>query len=182
MLNIGGVSLSVFLCTLSIRVKVLLWSVFYRWIMQYSEGRLGRVFVIRLEEGEDLIRSIQQFVENMEVSAGMIHFLGALREGRLIAGPKEPTIPPGPPFVEELGGAWETFGVATIYPGEGGRPAVHIHGSAGRGDRALTGCLREVATTYLVVEAIVFEFRGLEVKREIDEMTGLSLPHLKERL
>lgn len=150
--------------------------------MQYSEGRLGRIFVIRLEDGEDLIRSIQQFVERMEVSAGMIHFLGALREGRLIAGPKEPTIPPGPPFVEELEGSWETFGVATVYPGEEGKPAVHIHASAGHDDRALTGCLRKMATTYLVVEAVVFEFCGLEAKREIDEMTGLSLPHLKERL
>lgn len=72
--------------------------------MQYSEGRLGRVFVIRLEDGEDLIRSIQQFVEELDVTTGLIHFLGALKEGRLIAGPKEPTIPPGPPFVEELGG------------------------------------------------------------------------------
>jgi len=150
--------------------------------MQYSEGRLGRVFVIRLEDGEDLIGSIQKFVEKKGVSTGLIHFLGALREGRLITGPKDPTVPPGPPFVEDLEGAWETFGVATIYPGDGGKPAVHIHASAGHDDRALTGCLRERATTYLVVEAVVFEFLGLEAHREIDEMTGLRLPHLKERL
>ncbi len=150
--------------------------------MQYSEGRLGRVFVIRLEDGEDLIGSIQQFVEKTDVSVGIIHFLGALREGRLITGPKEPTIPPGPPFVEDLEGAWETFGVASVYPGEDGKPAVHIHASAGHDDRALTGCLREKATAYLVVEAVVFEFCGLEAKRVIDEKTGLSLPLLKERL
>ena len=150
--------------------------------MQYSEGRLGRVFVIRLEDGEDLIESIQRFAEQMDVSAGMIHFLGALREGRLITGPKKPTIPPGPPFVQELEGSWETFGVASVYPGEGGKPAVHIHASAGQDDRALTGCLREKATTYLVVEAVVFEFCGLEARRVVDEMTGLSLPLLKERL
>jgi predicted DNA-binding protein with PD1-like motif len=150
--------------------------------MQYSEGRLGRVFVIRLEDGEDLIGSIQQFVEKMGLSTGLIIFLGALREGRLITGPKEPTIPPGPPFVEDLKGAWETFGVASIYPGDGGMPAVHIHASAGHDDLALTGCLRERATTYLVVEAVVFEFLGLEARREIDERTGLLLPLLKERL
>jgi predicted DNA-binding protein with PD1-like motif len=150
--------------------------------MQYSEGRLGRVFVIRLEDGEDLIGSIQQFVEKMGLSTGLIIFLGALREGRLITGPKEPTVPPGPPFVEDLKGAWETFGVASIYPGDGGKPAVHIHASAGHDDRALTGCLRERATTYLVVEAVVFEFLGLEARREIDERTGLLLPLLKERL
>jgi predicted DNA-binding protein with PD1-like motif len=150
--------------------------------MQYSEGRLGRVFVIRLEDGEDLIGSIQRFVAEKGVATGMIHFLGALREGRFITGPKEPTIPPEPPFVENLVGAWETFGVATIYPGDGGEPTIHIHASAGHGDRSLTGCLRERATTYLVVEAVVFEFLGLEARRCIDERTGLYLPFLKERL
>lgn len=150
--------------------------------MQYSEGRLGRVFVIRLEDGEDLIRSIQQFVEKLGVTTGMIHFLGALKEGRLIAGPKEPTIPPGTPFVEDLEGAWETFGVASLYPGDEGKPALHIHASAGHGDRSVTGCLRERGTTYLVVEAVVFEFLGLEANREIDERSGLRLPVLKERL
>lgn len=150
--------------------------------MQYSEGRLGRVFVIRLEDGEDLIGSIQRFVEELGVACGMIHFLGALREGHLITGPKEPTIPPGPPFVEDLEGAWETFGVATVYPGDEGEPTVHIHASTGHDDRSVTGCLRERATTYLVVEAVVFEFLGLEARRCIDERSGLRLPFLKERL
>jgi len=150
--------------------------------MQYSEGRLGRVFVIRLEDGEDLIGSVQRFLAKKGVFTGMIHVIGALREGRLITGPKEPTIPPGPPFVEKLEGAWETLGTATVYPGEGGEPTVHIHASAGHGDRTLTGCLRERATTYLVVEAVVFEFLGLEARRCIDERTGLNLPFLEERL
>lgn len=151
--------------------------------MQYSEGRLGRVFVIRLEDGEDLIGSIQRFVAKKGVATGMIHFLGALREGRLITGPQDqPTIPPGPPFVEDLEGAWETFGMATVYPGDGGEPMIHIHASAGHDDRALTGCLRERATTYLVVEAVVFEFLGLEARRSLDERSGLRLPFLEERL
>ncbi|KUK44032.1 MAG: Uncharacterized protein XD72_1611 [Methanothrix harundinacea] len=138
--------------------------------------------MIRLEDGEDLIRSIQQFVEELDVTTGLIHFLGALKEGRLIAGPKEPTIPPGPPFVEELGGAWETFGVASVYPGDEGKPSLHIHASAGHSDRSVTGCLRERGTTYLVVEAVIFEFLELEANREIDERSGLRLPVLKERL
>ncbi len=150
--------------------------------MQYSEGRVGRVFVIRLEDGEDLIESVQSFAAEKGVAAGMIHFLGALRGGRLITGPKEPTIPPGPPFVEDLDDAWEIFGVATVYPGDGGEPTVHIHSSAGHADRALTGCLRERATTYLVVEAVVFELLGLEARRCIDEDSGLRLPVLGERL
>ncbi|NYT03019.1 MAG: DUF296 domain-containing protein, partial [Methanosarcinales archaeon] len=66
--------------------------------MQYSEGRLGRVFVIRMDEGEDLIASLQRFVEEKGVEAGIIHFLGALRSGRAVTGPERPVIPPPPHF------------------------------------------------------------------------------------
>lgn len=149
--------------------------------MDYSEGRLGRVFVLRLADGEDLISSVDRFLAEKGVASGMILFLGALRQGRIITGPREPTIPPESPFVEDLEGGFETFGVATVYPGEGGEPKVHIHASFGRGDRALTGCLRERAETYLVVEAVVFELLGLFARRLFDEESGVLLPNLKER-
>lgn len=150
--------------------------------MEYSEGRLARVFVIRMEEGEELIGSISRFLEEKGVESGIVHFLGALREGRLIMGPKEATVPPGPPFFEDLDGGWEIFGLATVYPGEGGVPAVHIHASAGRAGRGLTGCLRDEARAYLVVEAVVFEVVGVQARRSVDERTGLSLPKLAERM
>ncbi|MDD1668834.1 MAG: DNA-binding protein, partial [Methanomicrobiales archaeon] len=63
----------------------------------------------------------------------------------------------------------------TAYPGEDG-PAIHLHGSAGRGDRALTGCLRIRAETYLVMEVIILELAGLSIRRIRDEETGLILP------
>ena len=150
--------------------------------MEYSQGSLGRVFVIRLSEGEDLIGSLDRFLAEKEVASGMILFLGALRRGRIVAGPREPTIPPESPVVKDLEGGFETFGFATVYPGEDGEPKVHIHASFGRGERALTGCLRERAQIYLVVEAVVFEFLGLSARRLLDEESGLLLPNLKERL
>jgi hypothetical protein len=149
-------------------------------VMEYSQGSLGRVFVIRLEDGEDLISSVDRFLAVKGVASGMILFLGALRQGRIVTGPRELTIPPKSPFVEDLEGGFETFGVATVYPGEGGEPKVHIHASFGRGERALTGCLREKAQIYLVVEAVVFELLGLSARRLFDEESGL-LPNLKER-
>lgn len=149
--------------------------------MEYSQGSLGRIFVIRLADGEDLIGSLDRFLAEKEVASGMILFLGALRKGRIVTGPRELTIPPVSPFVEDLEGGFETFGVATVYPGEGGEPRVHIHASFGRDDRTLTGCLRERGEAYLVVEAVVFEFLGLSARRLFDEESGLLLPDLKER-
>jgi hypothetical protein len=72
------------------------------------------------------------------------------------------------------------FGVGTIYPGEGG-PHIHYHASVGRAGHALTGCLREKATTYLIVEAVIIEFTGLQARREFDEKTQAHLPVLGSR-
>jgi hypothetical protein len=92
----------------------------------------------------------------------------------MVTGPEEPVIPPVPHFVMFEGG-WEIFGVGTIYPGEGG-PHIHYHASVGRSGHALTGCLREKAITYLIVEAVIMEFTGLTARREFDEKMQLHMP------
>lgn len=147
--------------------------------MQYTEGQLGRVFVVRIDDGEDMLVSLRQFIFDKGVHAGSITFLGALMNGRMVTGPEEPVIPPVPHFVMFEGG-WEVFGVGTIYPGEGG-PHIHYHASVGRSGHALTGCLREKATTYLIIEAVIMEFTGLKARREFDQKTQLHLPVLGER-
>ncbi len=86
--------------------------------MQYTEGQLGRVFVVRIDDGEDMLVSLRQFIIDKGIQAGSITFLGALMNGRMVTGPEEPVIPPVPHFVMFEGG-WEVFGIGTIYPGEG---------------------------------------------------------------
>ncbi len=142
--------------------------------MQYSEGQVGRVFTVRIDDGEDFIREIKRFVAAMNIQNGTIQFLGAVRSATLVTGPKEPVIPPSP-RAEEIFGGWELLGFATIYPGEDG-PSIHLHAAAGKGIRSLAGCLREKAEVYLVVEAIVTEFVGITAKRLPDEKTGVNLP------
>ena len=144
--------------------------------MQYTEGQLGRVFVVRIDDGEDMLVSLRQFINDKSVYTGSILFLGALMKGRMVTGPEEPVIPPVPHFVMFEGG-WEVFGIGTIYPGEDG-PHIHYHASVGRSGHALTGCLREKAITYLIVEAIVLEFTGLSARREFDKKTQVHLPVL----
>ncbi|BBL68976.1 PPC domain-containing DNA-binding protein [Methanoculleus chikugoensis] len=142
--------------------------------MQYSEGQVGRVFTVRIDDGEDFLREIQRFVAAMNIRCGTIQFLGAVRSATIVTGPKEPVIPPSPRG-EEIFGGWELLGFATIYPGEDG-PSIHLHTAAGKGIRSLTGCLREKAEVYLVIEAIVTEFVGITAKRLPDEQTGVNLP------
>ena len=144
--------------------------------MQYTEGQLGRVFVVRIDDGEDMLISLHQFINNKSIQAGSILFLGALMNGRMVTGPEEPVIPPVPHFVMFEGG-WEVFGIGTIFMGEGG-PHIHYHASVGRSGHALTGCLREKATTYLIVEAVILEFTGLSARREFDKKMQVHLPIL----
>jgi len=146
--------------------------------MQYSEGQLGRVFVVRIDDGEDFLAAIQKFIQDTKIQAGSILFLGALRNARMVTGPEEMVIPPDPHFVMFEGG-WETFGIGTIYPGDKG-PMVHYHMSVGRAGHALTGCLRDVATTYLMIEAVVLEINGLNIRRTFDPKMQVHVPTIKK--
>lgn len=148
--------------------------------MQYSEGSLGRVFVLRIDDGEDLIAMLQKFIREKKIESCMALFMGALAEGKCVTGPEALTIPPVPHW-EEYRDGWEVFGMATVYPSVEG-PKFHIHSAIGRGRTALLGCIRERAKVYLVVEAVLFEFSGLSVRREWDEKTELYLPDLENRL
>jgi predicted DNA-binding protein with PD1-like motif len=146
--------------------------------MQYSEGRPGRVFVVRIDDGEDFLAVMQEFIRNKSVKAGTILFLGALRQGRMVTGPEEEVLPPDPHYVMFEGG-WEMVGIGTISTGDDG-PFIHYHASVGRAGIALTGCLREKAITYIVAEAIVLEFTGFDIRRVFDEKTGVTLPFHKK--
>lgn len=142
--------------------------------VQYTPARMGRIFVARVDHGEDLLDGMREILVREGVSHAVMLFLGALREGAIVTGPEEPVVPPVPHFVH-FGGGWEVVGMATAYPGEDG-PAIHVHGSVGRGDRSLTGCLRGRGETYLVAEVVIFELTDLPVRRTLDAKTGLVLP------
>ncbi len=148
-------------------------------IMQYSEGSFGRIFVIRLDHGEDLIESLQRFAREKNVECCAALFMGALRDGRAVTGPVVPQVPPAAHF-EDFQSAWEVFGMASIYPSTDG-PKMHIHSALGRGREALLGCLREKVEVYLVVEAILFEICGTGAERIWDEQMQLYLLNLSGR-
>lgn len=148
--------------------------------MQYSEGSLGRVYVLRMDDEEDMLESIQKFVRVKCIESGMMLFLGAMKNGRAVTGPEKPVIPPVPHF-EAFDSAWEVFGMATIYQSAEG-PKIHMHSSIGRGRASLVGCIRDRASVYLTLEAVLIEFKGLEARRELDEKSGLYLLTLGKSL
>jgi predicted DNA-binding protein with PD1-like motif len=146
--------------------------------MQFSEGNIGRIFVLRIDDGEDLIESVTEFVQKKDLKFVMGLFIGALSDGKVVTGPEFPVIPPVQLF-ETYESAWEVFGMVTIYPSADG-PKLHIHSALGRGREALVGCLREKASVYLVNEIVLFEFVGLNAMRELDQRSGFFLLKLNK--
>lgn len=145
--------------------------------MQYTEGKPGRVFIVRVDHDEDLIATLTKFLTDHKINNGYIRFIGALQSGQIVTGPKVLCLPPDPNF-ESFSGGWEVLGMATITPDTNG-PHLHIHASVGKGERVLTGCLRGEIITYIVIEAVITELVGVDVQRESDPVTGLCLPVLK---
>lgn len=141
--------------------------------MQYTKGTLGRVFLVKFENNDDLVAQIKALSVKEKIRSAALVFLGAFRKGALVAGPKKPVIPPQPNRLTFKDG-WEAMGVGTVFTNKSG-PQVHIHTSMGRKDKTLTGCLREQSQVFLVIEAIVFELKGIAATKAIDPKTTINL-------
>lgn len=142
--------------------------------MQYSESSIGRIFTLRIDDGEDLIAALYEVASREQVASALVFLLGALRSGTMVTGPEQPVVPPVPHF-QPFDDCWEVIGIGSLHPGADG-PHLHIHASVGKGDRAFTGCLRERAATYLVVEAVMLELAGCRVKRQSNPALGIAIP------
>ena len=67
--------------------------------MKASEGKLGRVFVIRLEDGDKIPDSIDRFAEEKKISVGQVILTGGIGEGKAVCGPRSTNeMPPEPPW------------------------------------------------------------------------------------
>jgi len=148
--------------------------------MRYTQGRLGRVFVLKFDHGDDLSQELQRLASQEKIKSGVCVFLGALQKGRIVTGPKSAVIPPKPHWTGFKDG-WEVFGVGSIFAGPDG-PVLHLHSSLGKGKKALTGCVRKDAKVFLVIEAFVFELKGVRARKGVDAATGLNLLRILSRV
>lgn len=141
--------------------------------MQYTKGTIGRVFLVKFEDDDIFIAKLKDLAKKERIRAATMIFLGALKKGDLVTGPKKPVIPPEPNNMKFSGG-WEVMGIGTIFVNKSG-PQIHIHGSMGKKQRVLTGCVRGDSKVFLVIEAVVMELKGVKANKDIDPRTGLNL-------
>jgi len=143
--------------------------------MKACEGKVGRVFIIRLEDGDVVPGCIERFAEENGVSAGQVILVGGIGGGRVVVGPEHSDEMPPQPMLLPVDGAHEVLAVGVLALDEGGKPKLHIHGALGRSGQTMTGCLRPGVTTWLVGEVILYEILGVKVARVRDEDSGFNL-------
>jgi predicted DNA-binding protein with PD1-like motif len=143
--------------------------------MIYTEGKVGRVFVIRLEDGDRLPDSIEKFAEEHKISVGQAILVGGIGGGEVVVGPRENSTMPPDPMVKGLDGVHEVVGVGVLAPDKHGKPSFHIHAALGRAGLTVTGCLRKGVDTWLVGEVVLYEILGADMARLPDEASGFDL-------
>lgn len=141
--------------------------------MRYTKGAIGRVFLIKFDDGDILLKKMESFAKKEHVRAAALIFIGAFKEGDIVTGPQKPVIPPKPNWTK-FKDAWEVMGTGTIFANAKG-PQIHIHTAMGKKNKTLTGCVRKDTKVFLVIEAVVFELKGIKAAKEIDPETGLNL-------
>ena len=143
--------------------------------MRASEGQLGRVFVIRLEDGDAIPACIESFAEEKRISVGQVILIGGIGDGQVVVGPRHSDEMPPEPMLVPVDGAHEVVGTGIIAPDRKGKPTLHIHAALGRSGKTTTGCLRPGVTIWMVGEAIIIEILGTDAVRIPDEETGFEL-------
>jgi len=136
---------------------------------------MGRVFVIRLEDGDVVPGCIERFAEENGVSVGQVILVGGVGGGEVVVGPRSSEEMPPQPMLLPIDGVHEVLGVGVLAPDEGGKLVLHIHGALGRSGQTMSGCLRPGVTTWLVGEVILYEILGVNVARVRDEASDLNL-------
>jgi predicted DNA-binding protein with PD1-like motif len=144
--------------------------------MQYSQAAYGRVFVIRLEDGDILHEAIENLAraENIR-SAALIAVGGADQGSRLVVGPEAGRAEQIQPMHHVLENVHEVAGTGTLFPDDTGQPVLHMHMACGRNDASVTGCVRSGVRVWHVMEVILYELLDSSAQRIYDEASGFKL-------
>ena len=144
--------------------------------MKFSEAKQGRVFVIRLEDGDIVHEKLEQFARDHAIHrASLIAVGGADKGSLLVVGPEDGRSNPVIPMTHELYDVHEITGSGTIFPDEKGNPILHAHFACGREENTVTGCIRNGVQVWQVMEIILTELLDNPAIRQLDPKTGFKL-------
>ena len=144
--------------------------------MKSSEATQGRIFILRLEDGENLQECIESFAREKNISRAFLQVLGGADKGsKIIVGPENGRSKEIIPMIEELGEMHEVIGNGTLFPDVYGNPKLHLHLALGRNRNTLCGEIRPGIIVWHVMEVIIVEILNSTAARKPDAVTGFDL-------
>ncbi len=144
--------------------------------MDYTEAKIGRIFILRLHQNECLHEVIEAFAVKKQIKNAMCFFLGGVADkSKVVVGPEDGKIMPPNPMITLLQGVYEGCGLGTIFVDETDTPKLHMHASFGRKNNAVAGCVRMGVNIWLIGEVVILEMTGGSAKRVKNKETGFEL-------
>jgi predicted DNA-binding protein with PD1-like motif len=141
--------------------------------MKYQVGETGRVVVARFEDGDEIIQGLMDIAKTEDIRAAVFYLVGGIKEAKIVVGPEKDELPPTPVW-KTLNESHESAGVGTIF-WYGNEPRIHFHGMYGKHESVKTGCLRELAKTFIIMEAVIVEIKGIDAVRDLDSASQMVL-------
>ena len=144
--------------------------------MKYSEARQGRIFVIRLEDGDVVHEEIERLAREKSIQgAALIVVGGADKDSKLVVGPEQGRTTPASPMSHVLDNVHEIVGTGTLFPDEQGNPVLHMHMACGRESSTVTGCIRQGVKVWHIMEVILIELVDTTGVRVLESSLGFKL-------
>ncbi len=139
--------------------------------MDYRKGSVERVFVARVDHGEDLLDELTDLAVKENIRSAFFMILGAAGKAQLVTGPKEKSVPPVTVW-SSFEDVREIVGSGNIFY-ENGAPKIHLHAVAGSSRGLTMGCIRKEAEAFMVLEVFIIE-TDIEAERVFNEKIGFS--------
>jgi len=134
--------------------------------VKFSQAEQGRVFVLRLEDGDIVHETIEQFAREKNIlAAALVIVGGADANSRLVVGPRQGRAETIEPVSHVLDETYEVTGTGTLFPDESGQPILHMHMACGREGNTVTGCIRDGVLVWHIMEVILFELVNTTARR-----------------
>lgn len=144
--------------------------------MKYSEGTVGRIFVLSLDDGDRLPQTVEDFCAEKDVARAICILIGGIDDGgNIVVGPKDRETMPPEPMLFKLAGVHEVAAVGTIFPDDDGAPRLHMHAALGRDGETHTGCIRPGVDVWKLGEFVILEISNNPATRKMDAATGFAL-------
>jgi predicted DNA-binding protein with PD1-like motif len=143
--------------------------------MQAEQGTLGRVFVLRLEDGDRIPECIEAFAQEQGVQGGVCYLVGGIGGGALVVGPEDGKAAKIKGIVLPIHDAHEVAAVGTLFPDSTGAPRLHMHAALGRGESPLVGCVRPGVEVWKLGEAVLIEINDSGMTRKLDPSLGVEV-------